>query len=256
LAIYIVQFAICIEATPVLIIPAIDIKDGRCVRLFQGEIDKETIYFDSPLNAAKHWVAEGATFIHIVDLNGAVEGRPVHTKDVKAICKETALSVELGGGLRSLDAIEEALALGVDRVVTGTKAAEDTNFLRSACEKFPGKIVVGIDARNGKVAVKGWKETTTVDALDLAKRCASDGASRIIYTDISRDGTREGINIAETRRLAQSVKIPVIASGGVATLDDIRQLLPLEKQGVEGVIVGRALYIRAFTLREAQAIRQ
>jgi phosphoribosylformimino-5-aminoimidazole carboxamide ribotide isomerase len=239
-----------------LIIPAIDIKDGRCVRLVQGEMDKETIYFDRPLDAAKHWVAEGATFIHIVDLNGAVEGRPVHTREVQSICEETGVTVEFGGGLRSLAAIEEALTLGVNRVVIGTKAADDSNFLRSACERFPGNIVVGIDARNGKVAVKGWKETTTVDALDLAKRCEADGASRIIYTDISRDGTREGLNIADTRRLAESLKIPVIASGGVATLDDIRQVVLLEKYGVEGIIVGRALYAGAFALREAQAIRQ
>jgi len=235
----------------VLIIPAIDIKDGRCVRLFQGEMDKETIYFDNPVDAVRHWVKEGAIFIHIVDLNGAVEGRPVHTKEVEAICKETGVSVELGGGLRSLDAIEQALALGVERVVIGTKAAEDSDFLRAACSNFPGKIVVGIDARNGKVAVKGWKETTSVDAVELAQRCEADGASRIIYTDISRDGTHEGVNIEGTLKLARSVTIPVVASGGVATLEDIRQLLPLEKEGVEGVIVGRALYSGAFGLTEA-----
>ena len=237
-----------------LIIPAIDIKDGRCVRLFQGDMDKETIYFDRPVDAARHWVEQGATLIHVVDLNGAVEGRPVHTKEVEAICKETGVAVELGGGLRSLNAIERALALGVERVVIGTKAVEDSQFLRSASTKFPGKIVVGIDARNGKVAVKGWKETTAVDAMELAKRCEADGASRIIYTDINRDGTSEGVNIDETRKLAESVKIPIVASGGVATLDDIRRLLPLEKEGVEGVIVGRALYSSAFRLSEARAI--
>lgn len=237
-----------------LVIPAIDIKDGRCVRLFQGEMGKETIYFDRPVDAARHWVEQGATLIHVVDLNGAVEGRPVHTKEVEAICEETGVAVELGGGLRSLDAIERALALGVERVVIGTKAVEDSQFLRSASTKFPGKIVVGIDARNGKVAVKGWKETTAVDAMELAKRCEADGASRIIYTDINRDGTSEGVNIDETRKLAESVKIPIVASGGVATLDDIRRLLPLEKEGVEGVIVGRALYSGAFTLTDARTV--
>ena len=237
-----------------LIIPAIDIKDGRCVRLFQGEMDKETVYFEKPEDAARHWMSEGATFIHIVDLNGAVEGRPVHTEEVKAICQEAGLAVELGGGLRSLQAIEEALNLGVQRVVVGTKAAEDGAFLRAVCEKFPGKIVVGIDARGGKVAVKGWKEMTAVDAVELARRCESDGASRIIYTDISRDGTREGVNIEETRKVARSVKIPIIASGGVATLDDIRRLFPLGKEGVEGVIVGRALYAGAVTLREMMTL--
>lgn len=237
-----------------LIIPAIDIKDGRCVRLFQGEMDKETIYFDRPIEAARHWAAQGASFVHIVDLNGAVEGRPVHTREVEVICQETGLSVELGGGLRSIEGVEAAFDLGVSRVVIGTAAYDNPKFLRALCRKFPERIVVGIDARNGKVAVRGWKETTAMDPVELAKRCASDGASRIIYTDISRDGTREGVNIDGTHRLAQSVKIPVIASGGVATLDDVRHLLPLEKEGVEAVIVGRALYSGAFTLAEAMAV--
>jgi phosphoribosylformimino-5-aminoimidazole carboxamide ribotide isomerase len=234
-----------------LIIPAIDIKDGRCVRLFQGDMDKETVYFDEPLDAAKHWHSEGATLIHIVDLNGAVEGRPVHKSEVEAICKESGLTVELGGGLRSIEAVEAVLRLGVSRVVIGTAAYDDSNFLRMVCETFPGRIVVGIDARGGKVAVKGWKETTSMDAIDLARRCESDGASRIIYTDISRDGTREGVNLEETRKIAESVNIPIIASGGVATLDDIRALMPLEQEGVEGVIVGKALYSGAFALRDA-----
>ncbi|HEY7318887.1 MAG TPA: 1-(5-phosphoribosyl)-5-[(5-phosphoribosylamino)methylideneamino]imidazole-4-carboxamide isomerase [Candidatus Binatia bacterium] len=234
-----------------LIIPAIDIKDGRCVRLFQGEMDKETIYFDHPIDAARYWVSEGATFIHVVDLNGAVEGRPFHTREVEAICKETGLSVELGGGLRSAAAVDAALGLGVSRVVVGTAAYDNQELLRALCKQFPEKIVVGIDARNGKVAVKGWQETTSMDAVELAQRCATDGASRIIYTDIGRDGTREGVNVGETLRLARSVNIPVIASGGVATLEDIRCLLPLEADGVEGVIVGRALYTGSFRLKEA-----
>jgi phosphoribosylformimino-5-aminoimidazole carboxamide ribotide isomerase len=235
----------------VIIIPAIDIKDGRCVRLFQGEMDKETIYFESPLDAARHWAAEGASFIHIVDLNGAVEGRPVHTREVEAICRDTTLTVELGGGLRSVEAVKAALDLGVNRVVIGTAAYENAELLRSLCAKFPKQIVVGIDARSGKVAVKGWKETTPMGAVELAKRCEADGASRIIYTDISRDGTREGVNIDETLKLARAVSISIIASGGVATLEDLRRLLPLEKEGVEGVVVGRALYAGAFSLKEA-----
>ena len=237
-----------------LIIPAIDIKDGRCVRLFQGDMDKETIYFERPIDAARHWVNEGATFIHVVDLNGAVEGRPVHTREVEAICKETGLSVELGGGLRSTESVEAVLALGVSRVVVGTAAYDNQELLRALCKQFPGKILVGIDARNGRVAVKGWKETTSMNAIELAKRCQADGASRIIYTDISRDGTREGLSVEETAKLARSVRIPVIASGGVATLDDIRRLLPLEKEGVEGVIVGRALYSGALTLIAATSV--
>jgi phosphoribosylformimino-5-aminoimidazole carboxamide ribotide isomerase len=238
----------------VQIIPAIDLKDGRCVRLFQGDMDQATVYYENPLDAAKHWVKEGASFIHIVDLNGAVEGRPVHSGEVAAICKETRLVVELGGGLRSVAAVAAAFDLGVARVVIGTAAYDNQEFLRALCAKFPGKIVVGIDARNGKVAVQGWTETTSMDAVELAKRCEADGASRIIYTDISRDGTREGVNLDETRKIAQSVKIPIIASGGVATLDDIYRLVPLEKEGVEGVIVGKALYSRAFRFSDAQAI--
>jgi phosphoribosylformimino-5-aminoimidazole carboxamide ribotide isomerase len=214
-------------------------------------MDKETVYFENPVEAARHWVDEGAAFLHIVDLNGAVEGRPVHTNEVAAICKQTGLTVELGGGLRSLGAVETALSLGVSRVVVGTAAYTNAEFLQALCKRFPGKIVVGIDARQSKVAVKGWKEKTSMDAVELARRCEQDGASRIIYTDISRDGTQRGVNVEETLKIARAVKIPVIASGGVATLDDIRKLLPLEKEGIEGVIVGRALYSGGFTIREA-----
>lgn len=240
--------------TPMLIIPAIDIKDGRCVRLYQGEMEKDTVYYESPVEAAKHWVEQGAELIHVVDLNGAVEGHPVHKQEVAAICMGFGVPVELGGGLRSFEAIEESLALGVERVVLGTAAYEDPDFLRAVCKRFPGKIVVGIDARDGRIAIKGWKEDTSMDAVELAERCQEDGASRIIYTDISRDGTSLGVNAEEMLRIARAVKIPIIASGGVASLDDIRRLKALENDGVEGVIVGRALYSGAFTLREAIAV--
>jgi phosphoribosylformimino-5-aminoimidazole carboxamide ribotide isomerase len=234
-----------------LIIPAVDIKDGRCVRLYQGEMEKQTIYFDSPVDAAKHWAEQGATLLHVVDLNGAVEGHPVHKAEIEAICKKLAIPVEAGGGLRTMKDVEDLLALGVARVVLGTKACEDPVFLRSACQKFAGRIVAGIDARGGKVAIKGWQEETSVDAVELAQRCENDGASRIIYTDISRDGTSTGVNVEETARAARAVKIPIIASGGVASLDDIRGLKMIEKHGVEAVIVGRALYSGAFTLGQA-----
>lgn len=240
--------------TPMLIIPAIDIKDGRCVRLYQGEMEKDTVYYGSPVEAAKHWVEQGAELIHVVDLNGAVEGHPVHKQEVAAICMGFGVPVELGGGLRSFEAIEESLALGVERVVLGTAAYEDPDFLRAVCKRFPGKIVVGIDARDGRIAIKGWKEDTSMDAVELAERCQEDGASRIIYTDISRDGTSLGVNAEEMLRIARAVKIPIIASGGVASLDDIRRLKALENDGVEGVIVGRALYSGAFKLREAIAV--
>jgi phosphoribosylformimino-5-aminoimidazole carboxamide ribotide isomerase len=218
-------------------------------------MERETVYFANPIDAARHWVNEGATFLHIVDLNGAVEGRPVHTKEVAAICAVAGLSVELGGGLRSVDAVQAALDLGVSRVVIGTAAYDNAALLQSLCKTFPGKIVVGIDARQGKVAVKGWKETTAMDAVELAHRCEQDGAARIIYTDISRDGTSSGVNLVETLKIANAVKIPIIASGGVATLEDIRKLLPLEKDGVEGVVVGKALYDRSVLLPEAQQLR-
>ena len=236
------------------IIPAIDIKDGRCVRLYQGEMDKETIYFASPVEAARHCVEQGAELLHVVDLNGAVAGRPVHKMEVAAICMGFSVPVALGGGLRSLEAVEEAMATGVEFVVVGTAAYEDREFLRAACQKFPGKVVVGIDAREGRVAVKGWKETTSMDAVELAQRCQEDEASQVIYTDISRDGTSQGVNVEETLRVARAVKIPVVASGGVASLDDIRRLRGLETDGVVGVIVGKALYSGAFTLREAIAV--
>jgi phosphoribosylformimino-5-aminoimidazole carboxamide ribotide isomerase len=237
-----------------IVIPAIDLKDGRCVRLLQGDMDKETVYFADPLDAARHWAAEGGELIHVVDLNGAVEGRPVHTREIAAMCENLSIPIELGGGLRSLAAVAEAFALGVARAIVGTAAYDNPDFLREACQKYPGKIIVGIDARGGKVAVKGWKETTALDAVELARRVETDGASRIVYTDIARDGTREGVNIEETRRVAQAVRIPVIASGGVATLDDIRRLKAIEKDGVEGVIVGRALYTGAVKLKEARAL--
>jgi phosphoribosylformimino-5-aminoimidazole carboxamide ribotide isomerase len=237
-----------------IIIPAIDLKQGRCVRLFQGDMDQETVYFEDPVKAAQHWVNEGATMIHIVDLNGAIEGRPVHTRQVQAICRQTNLAVEFGGGLRSFESVEAAFDLGVDRVVIGTVAYNQPDFLHLLCKKFPGRIVVGIDARKGKVAVEGWKETTGMDAVELAKRCEQNGASRIIYTDISRDGTGGGVNLDDTLKIARAVTIPVIASGGVATLEDLKELIPLENEGVEAVVVGRALYAGAFTLRDARGV--
>ena len=237
-----------------LIIPAIDLKDGRCVRLFQGEMDKETVYFERPVEAARYWLGQGVRFIHIVDLNGAIDGRPIHTKEVEEICKQPGLIVQLGGGIRTIAAAESAFALGVSRVVIGTAAHKNAPLLAELCKRFPGKIAVGIDARHGKAAVEGWIETTGIDAVELAKRCEDGGAASIIYTDIARDGTSAGINVSETLKVARAVRIPVIASGGVSNLDDIRALLPFEKDGIEGVIVGRALYAGKFSFGEAQAV--
>jgi len=236
-----------------LIIPAIDIKDGRCVRLYQGDMDRETVYYQQPLEAARHLAAEGARMIHVVDLNGAVEGRPVHLEELAAICAESGVVVEVGGGLRTIEAVRQAMDAGVERVVIGTKAYEDQDFLRAASRRFPGRVVVGIDARDGKVAVRGWRDDTAMDAVELARRCEQDGAARIIYTDISRDGTGSGVNVEQTAQVARAVGIPVIASGGVGSLDDIRALAGLANEGIEGVIVGRALYNGAFSLGEAMA---
>lgn len=236
-----------------LIIPAIDIKDGRCVRLYQGDMDRETVYYQQPLDAARHLATEGARMIHVVDLNGAVEGHPVHLAELAAICAESGVAVEVGGGLRTLEAVQQAMDAGVERVVIGTKAYEDQDFLQAACRRFPGRVVVGIDARDGKVAVRGWRDDTAMDAVELAQRCEQDGAARIIYTDISRDGTGSGVNAEQTGQLARAVGIPVIASGGVGSLDDIRALAALAGEGIEGVIVGRALYNGAFSLADAVA---
>lgn len=236
-----------------LILPAIDIKDGRCVRLYQGDMDRETVYYQRPLDAARHLRDEGARMIHVVDLNGAVAGRPVHLAELAAICAESGAAVEVGGGLRTLEAVEEAMEAGVERVVIGTRAYESPEFLRGACARFPGRVVVGIDARAGRVAVRGWRDDTGMDAVELARRCEDDGAARIIYTDISRDGTGSGVNAEQTVRVARAVTVPVIASGGVGSLDDIRTLAGLAGEGIEGVIVGRALYNGAFSLAEAVA---
>jgi phosphoribosylformimino-5-aminoimidazole carboxamide ribotide isomerase len=236
-----------------LIIPAIDLKDGRCVRLFRGDMDRETAYFERPAEAARQWVDEGAEFLHVVDLNGAVAGHPVHQEAIGAIVRAAGVPVELGGGLRSLETIEQALSLGVERVVIGTAAYESKDFLREACARFPAKIVAGIDAREGRVAIKGWRESTSLEAVELAGRCVDAGVTRIIYTDINRDGTGEGVNIEEVARLACVVKIPIIASGGVASLEDLRRLKEIEKEGVEAVIIGRALYNGALTLKDAMA---
>ena len=216
-------------------------------------MDRETVYYRQPLDAARHLAAAGARMIHVVDLNGAVEGYPVHLEELAAICSESGAAVEVGGGLRTLEAVQQAMDAGVERVVIGTKAYEDQDFLRAACRRFPGRVVVGIDARDGKVAVRGWRDDTAMDAVELARRCEQDGAARIIYTDISRDGTGSGVNAEQTAQVARAVGIPVIASGGVGSLDDIRALAGFAGDGIEGVIVGRALYDGAFSFADAMA---
>ena len=236
-----------------LIIPAIDIRGGKCVRLFQGDYDKETVYGEDPVSMAENWVSQGARFLHLVDLDGAREGLPRNRAIIQSLVRKSSVPVEVGGGIRDLSAVEDYLSSGVERVILGTAAYANPEFLQAACDRWPGRIAVDIAVKQGKAAISGWTEETHISAADLAEKCQELGASVIIYTDIQRDGTQQGINLRDTREVARSLRIPVIASGGVSTLEDIQSLLPLEKDGVMGVIVGRALY--AGTLHLPDAIR-
>lgn len=237
-----------------LILPAIDLKNGRCVRLQQGEMERETLFSDHPEEIAGRWEAMGAELLHLVDLDGAVAGMPQNETAIKRILQSVSIPLELGGGIRSLDTIEHYLALGVKRVVLGTIAHKQPALLEEACKKFPGRSVVGIDARDGLIAVEGWKETTARQAADLAKTLGDKGVEAIIFTDIKRDGMMSGPNLESTRAMAEATHIPVIASGGVTTLDHIRKLLRLESCGVKGIIIGRALYEGSINVKDALAL--
>jgi phosphoribosylformimino-5-aminoimidazole carboxamide ribotide isomerase len=237
-----------------LILPAIDLRAGKCVRLLRGDYAQETVYGDDPVAMGRRWVAAGATFLHVVDLDGALQGQAVNGAAIAGLCSSLAIPIQVGGGVRTVERAGVLLGMGVDRVIFGTAALEEPSVVADACRRFAGRVAVGIDARDGKVAVKGWTETSGVAAVDLALRMQDAGAARIIYTDISRDGTQEGVNAEATAALAAALEIPVIASGGVGSLDHIRALLPHQAVGVEGVIVGRALYTGAVDLGEAIAI--
>ena len=239
-----------------LVIPAIDLKNGQCVRLYQGDMNQATIYSDDPVATALRWQHEGAERLHVVDLDGAVAGAGANTEVIGRICQALRIPVQIGGGIRTVDTIESLFSLGVSRVILGTVAQRQPEVVSAACRRFPGRITVGIDARGGKVAVQGWTETTTVDAVDLAAQCQEMGVSEIIYTDITRDGTGQGVNLDATVALARAVSLPIIASGGVASIQDIERLLPFEPDGIAGVIVGRALYTGAVKLAEAIAVAQ
>lgn len=234
-----------------LIIPAIDLKEGKCVRLEQGLMDKATVYSDDPATMAKHWESQGAELLHVVDLNGAFAGVPKNLDAIKAIRAAIKIPVEVGGGIRDMATINSLVSIGVDRIILGTAAIENPAFVRDACEKFPGRIIVGIDAKDGMVAIKGWAEVTTVKAVDLAKQMQDYGVIAIIYTDIRRDGMLTGPNIEATKALADALHIPVIASGGVHTMKDIEDLLTVRYSGVSGVITGKAIYSGTLNLREA-----
>ncbi len=229
------------------IIPAVDIKEGRCVRLSQGKADQETVYSDDPVAMACHWDEEGAPLIHVVDLDGAFDGQPANAETVKQIIYNSSVDIQVGGGIRNLKTIEAYIKAGAFRVILGTIAQKEPEFVAEACREFPGKIIVGIDARDGNVAIKGWVEVSDQRATDLAQKLESCGVAGYIFTDISRDGMLQGPNLKSIKEFTDSTERPVIASGGVSKLSDIEDLLALEPNGVEGIITGKALYDKSFT---------
>ncbi|MCH5210807.1 MAG: 1-(5-phosphoribosyl)-5-[(5-phosphoribosylamino)methylideneamino]imidazole-4-carboxamide isomerase [Oscillospiraceae bacterium] len=230
------------------IYPAIDIKDGKCVRLYKGQFSDVTVYGDSPAEMAKKWEASGGEFIHVVDLDGALKGHGVNAEKIKEICESVNVPVQTGGGIRTMEDIEQKLSCGIDRVIIGTKAVSDSEFVKRAVDKYGSKIVIGIDAKDGHVAIEGWEKTSDFTAVEFAKKMVSIGVQTIVYTDIATDGTLAGPNIAAMEEMANAVDIDIIASGGVGSLDHIKSLVPT---GVEGVIVGKALYTNKVNLSEA-----
>ena len=237
-----------------ILFPAIDLKDGRCVRLERGEMGRATVFSDDPAAQARDFAAQGFAWLHIVDLNGAFAGKPVNAPAVEAILGAVSIPVQLGGGIRDLATIEMWLGNGVRRVILGTAAVKDPELVREACAAFPGRIVVGIDARRGRVAVEGWAETSELSAVELTRRFEDLGVAAIVYTDIDRDGVLKGLNLAATAELARATSIPVIASGGLAGIEDVRALLRPEHATLEGAIAGRALYDGRLDAREALAM--
>ncbi len=237
-----------------IVIPAIDLKEGACVRLEQGLMEKDTVYSDDPGAQARVWQDQGGELLHIVDLDGAFAGVPRNKEAISAIVKAIDIPTELGGGVRDLATIEAYLELGVGRVILGTVAKENPELVKEACRLFPGKIVVGIDAKGGLVAVRGWADVTEKKATEMAREMEGFGVEAIIYTDIARDGMMQGPNLEATRALAESISIPVIASGGVSSLKDIENLMAIEESGVVGAITGKAIYSGALDLREAVAL--
>ena len=237
-----------------ILYPAIDLKDGRCVRLLRGEMSAATVFNDDPAAQAASFAAAGARWLHLVDLDGAFAGKPINAKSVEAILAAVTIPAQLGGGVRDLGTIEAWLGKGIARVILGTAALTNPALVKEGCRKFPGRVAVGIDARGGKVAVEGWAKTSEMTALDLACRVEDAGAAAIIFTDIERDGALAGANVAATATLARALKTPVIASGGVASLDDLAALKTHESEGVAGAILGRALYDGRIDLKAALAM--
>ncbi len=237
-----------------IIIPAVDIINGRCVRLIQGRKDSQTVYSDDPVAMAKKWENEGAELIHVIDLDGAFEKTPHNTESIKKTVAQASIPIQVGGGIRNEKTIRQYMEIGVKRVIIGTEAIKNPQLVKSACKVFPGRIVVSIDARNGMVAIEGWTQTTHLKAIDLARRFEDYGVAAINFTDINRDGMQKGPNIEATRRIAEAVSTPIIASGGVSSIEDIKNLLPLGAVGVTGIIIGKALYSGTLNLKEAIAL--
>ena len=239
-----------------LIIPAIDLKDGRCVRLQQGDMSKSTVFSEQPAKMAAQWAKLGARRLHVVDLNGAIAGKPRNEEAIKALVAavDSDIPIQLGGGIRDLDTVERYLDDGVSYVIIGTAAVKNPGFLHEACDAFPGHIIVGLDAKDGKVATDGWSKLTGHDVLDLAKRFQDYGVEAVIYTDIGRDGMMTGVNVEATVRLAQALSIPVIASGGLASLEDVKRLRAVEQEGITGAIAGRAIYEGQLDFAAAQKL--
>lgn len=236
-----------------ILIPAIDLKQGQCVRLRQGRMDDSTVFSDDPVAMAGQWVKQGARRLHIVDLDGAFEGKPVNADVIEAISAAYPdLPIQIGGGIRTVETVEAYLEAGVSYVIIGTQAVKKPEFVTELCAEFPGQVIVGIDAKNGMVAVQGWAESSDQSAQNLAARFEDQGVAAIVYTDISRDGMMQGVNVEATRKLAESITIPVIASGGVTNIDDIKHLSAVEESGIDGVIIGRALYEGTIDLASAQ----
>lgn len=233
------------------IIPAIDLLEGRCVRLYQGDYDQSQVFNENPVEVARRWAAEGATRLHLVDLDGAKVGKPENGQAIEAIARAVDIPIEVGGGLRDRDLVAALFDLGVRYAILGTAAVENPDLVSTLSAEFPGRILVGIDARDGKVATRGWLETSEVDAIELAKAMGDRGAAAIIYTDIKRDGTLKGPNLEALRTMAEAISIPVIASGGVSSLTDVLSLLALAPVGVTGAVVGRAIYTGDLSLKEA-----
>jgi phosphoribosylformimino-5-aminoimidazole carboxamide ribotide isomerase len=230
-----------------IIYPAIDLKDGKCVRLYKGDMDQATIFNDSPASQAKQFQDQGFKFLHIVDLDGAIAGNSANEKSVKEILQNITIPAQLGGGIRNLETIEKWLDLGLNRVILGTIALQNPDLVKQAAKKFPNKIVVGIDAKNGMVATHGWVESSSTSVIDLAKKFEDAGVAAIVYTDINRDGTGDGVDFEGTKKLAESISIPVIASGGVGGLEDVKKVAQL---GINGIIIGRALYDKKIEVKE------